>query len=210
MNITNIDDKIINSARDQNIPFQELSNKWEADFFEVMDMIGVDPPDSITRVSEFMPEIVDYIAQIIKNGFAYESNGSVYFDVQAFIASDIHSYPKLKPLAAKSALENPELTDTAFGADKKSPGDFALWKATKPGEPKWDSPWGPGRPGWHIECSAMASHAFGDLQMDIHAGGDDLKFPHHDNEMAQAEAHFNSEQWVNYFLHTGRLDISGQ
>lgn len=149
----------------------------------------------------------------MNNGLAYEMNGSVYFDVNGFNDSSNHFYAKLVPEAfgdTKSLQEGEG--DLSVGVDrlteKRSPNDFALWKASKAGEPWWDSPWGKGRPGWHIECSAMASEVFGPM-FDIHTGGVDLKFPHHDNELAQSEAAFNQAEWVKYFLHTGHLTIAG-
>jgi len=147
---------------------------------------------------------------------AYESNGSVYFDVNAFEALDDMHYCKLSPEQIQNAAllaEGEGKLTQEFASEKHSPRDFALWKSSKEGEPSWESPWGPGRPGWHIECSVMASDVFekltGDVRMDIHSGGVDLKFPHHDNEMAQAEAHAGCNQWVNYFVHAGHLDIKG-
>ena len=210
MNITNIDDKIINQAAKEGRSFEEFSNFWEADFFDIMRTLDIDPPETITRVTEYIPDIVKYIEGLIKNGYSYESNGSVYFDVKSYVDSGKHHYPKLKPNAAKSADENPELTDNVFAKEKKNPTDFALWKKTKEGEPAWDSPWGKGRPGWHIECSAMCGSTFDGYPIDLHSGGDDLKFPHHDNELAQSEGYFDCDQWINYFLHTGRLDIKGE
>ncbi|KAG5181938.1 Cysteinyl-tRNA synthetase [Tribonema minus] len=215
MNITDIDDKIILRANQRNLNFRDLASHFEADYMEDMKALGVRPPEHITRVSEFVPEVVAYIEQVIANGYAYESNGSVYFDVQAFHKHKGHHYGKLLP----EGLGNAELMAEGEGAltscgagDKKSQSDFALWKKSKEGEPQWESPWGGGRPGWHIECSVMASKTFelyGDGCMDIHSGGVDLRFPHHDNEIAQAEAHYNCAQWVNYFLHTGHLHIKG-
>eukprot|EP01114_Cavostelium_apophysatum_P001071 TRINITY_DN1091_c0_g1_i3.p1 TRINITY_DN1091_c0_g1~~TRINITY_DN1091_c0_g1_i3.p1 ORF type:complete len:540 (-),score=189.18 TRINITY_DN1091_c0_g1_i3:277-1896(-) len=211
MNITDIDDKIIMRANEQNIPFTDLSRKWEQSFMEDMKDLKVQAPDVLTRVSEYVPEIVSYIEQIVKNGFAYDSNGSVYFDVNAF--NKKHHYAKLQPWSvgdAKLAAEGEgALSSESLGAaDKRSPFDFALWKKSKPGEPKWNSPWGEGRPGWHIECSAMASDILGD-SMDVHSGGEDLRFPHHDNELAQSEAYHQCNQWVNYFIHSGHLHING-
>jgi cysteinyl-tRNA synthetase len=139
-------------------------------------------------VSEYVPEIVEYIQQIIDRGLAYESNGSVYFDVAEFDKKPNHFYAKLVPEAFgdTKSLQEGEGDLSADAKEKKSPTDFALWKASKAGEPWWDSPWGRGRPGWHIECSVMASAILGS-ELDIHTGGVDLKFPHHDNELAQAE-----------------------
>jgi len=128
MNITNIDDKIIKLAMEQNKNFLEIANFWEEDFLEILKTLDIDMPDTITRVTDFVPEIVEFIEKIIKNGYAYESNGSVYFDVKSFGESKNHSYPKLKPNAAKSAEENPELTDNVFLKEKRNATDFALWK----------------------------------------------------------------------------------
>lgn len=184
--------------------------KYEADFFQDLDALGCRHPDVLTRVSEYIPEIVEYVERIIANGMAYESNGSVYFDTRNFRACG-HTYGKLKPWAVGSALLACEGEANFETSEKRTATDFALWKASKPGEPFWQSPWGNGRPGWHIECSAMASAIFG-AKMDIHSGGEDLRFPHHDNELAQAEAYYHQEgchQWVNYFLHAGHLEIEG-
>jgi len=214
MNITDIDDKIIMRSSELGEEFHAFAKKWEADYFEDMAALNVELPHVITRVSEFVPEIVDMTKKIIDNGFAYESNGSVYFDTAAFEAK--HNYRKLVPKVntEDEAALNEELQDAEgklsanLAQDKKNGSDFALWKKSKEGEPHWDSPWGEGRPGWHIECSAMASQ-FLPCPMDIHSGGIDLRFPHHDNELAQSEAYFDNDEWVRYFMHTGHLNIDG-
>lgn len=204
-------DKKLGSTVEDNSIFSALPQFWEKEYFSDMEALNVLPPTVLTRVSEYVPEIVTYVEQIIDNGFAYESNGSVYFSVATFDQSSDHFYAKLVPEAVgdRSALEEGEgaLSCTAEN-EKRSQNDFALWKASKPGEPSWESPWGKGRPGWHIECSVMASSILGS-EMDIHTGGVDLKFPHHDNELAQAEAHYNTDGWVRYFLHSGHLTIAG-
>lgn len=186
------------------------SSIYEAEYLADMKALGIKTPDVLTRVTEYVPEVVAMCEKIISNGFAYESQGSVYFDVDAFDRAKNHHYAKLMPLAygnqALLAEGEGGLSEKATALQRKSPNDFALWKSSKPGEPAWPSPWGLGRPGWHIECSAMAGDVLGD-SLDIHAGGCDLKFPHHDNELAQSEAFFDNEQWVNYFLHTGHLHI---
>ncbi|THU96744.1 cysteinyl-tRNA synthetase [Dendrothele bispora CBS 962.96] len=188
---------------------RSLASYWEGRFFEDMNRLRVREPDTLTRVTEYVPEIVSFVERIIKNGYAYESEGSVYFDTQTFDRAPIHDYAKLEPWSKGNwdKLEGGEgsLTNKV---GRRSGSDFALWKASKPGEPSWPSPWGPGRPGWHIECSVMASAILGD-NMDIHSGGIDLAFPHHDNEMAQSEAYHDCPAWVNYFLHTGHLHIEG-
>ena len=217
MNITDIDDKIIERSNAQGIHHLDLTRKFELQFHEDMEMLGVNPPTILTRVTEYMDEIVAYIQQIVDKGCAYVSNGSVYFDVKSFESTEGMHYCKLAPEqinnAALLAEGEGKLTQDFVG-DKRSARDFALWKKTKEGEPAWDSPWGSGRPGWHIECSVMASDILEKTnkknpRMDIHSGGIDLKFPHHDNEMAQAEAHSGCSQWVNYFVHAGHLHIQG-
>lgn len=162
-----------------------------------MDRLGVRRPDTLTRVTEYVPEIVSFVERIIQRGWAYESGGSVYFDVRSYDGAQSngqaqdseweHVYAKLQP----HSKNNTALLEEGEGAlstssEKRSAADFALWKRSKLGEPSWPSPWGAGRPGWHIECSVMASAILGD-GMDIHSGGIDLAFPHHDNEIAQSE-----------------------
>lgn len=213
MNVTDIDDKIIKRSNERGIPFEELARYYENEFMEDLDNLNVLRPAYLTRVSEYIPEVLEYIEAIIKNGCAYESDGSVYFDTNAFTCCG-HNYGKLEPssVGSEALLQEGEgvlsSQDEALKNQKKSAGDFVLWKKSKPDEPLWDSPWGPGRPGWHIECSAMASHVLGE-SIDIHAGGVDLRFPHHSNEIAQAEAYHGCQQWVNYFLHAGHLHIEG-
>uniref|UniRef100_A0A1L8DFF5 Cysteine--tRNA ligase, cytoplasmic n=1 Tax=Nyssomyia neivai TaxID=330878 RepID=A0A1L8DFF5_9DIPT len=191
--------------------FERLARKWEEAFHRDMEALNVRSPDVLTRVSEYVPQIVIYIEGIIARGYAYESNGSVYFDVGRFDAAPQHFYAKLVPEAfgdAKSLAEGEGDLCADRTGEKRSPNDFALWKCSKSGEPWWESPWGRGRPGWHIECSAMASDVCGTM-LDIHTGGADLKFPHHDNELAQSEAFTGCAEWVKYFLHTGHLTIAG-
>ncbi|XP_078051220.1 cysteine--tRNA ligase, cytoplasmic [Augochlora pura] len=191
--------------------FMKLSQHWESEFHKDMDALNVLRPNVLTRVSEYVPEIVAFIEKIIENGLAYESNGSVYFDVAAFDKQEKHYYAKLVPEAygdTSSLQEGEGDLTTSKPTEKRSPTDFALWKLSKEGEPWWDSPWGKGRPGWHIECSVMASIICG-KHLDIHTGGVDLKFPHHDNEIAQAEAYYDHSDWVKYFLHSGHLTIAG-
>ncbi|XP_047219166.1 cysteine--tRNA ligase, cytoplasmic isoform X2 [Girardinichthys multiradiatus] len=206
-------DKQSGSEVTENSIFSVLPKYWEGEFHKDMEALSVLPADVLTRVSEYVPEIVEFVRKIISNGYGYESNGSVYFDTQKFDSSPQHSYAKLVPEAVgdQKALQEGE-GDLSISADrlseKKSQNDFALWKASKPGEPSWESPWGKGRPGWHIECSAMAGSILGE-SMDIHGGGFDLRFPHHDNELAQSEAFFENDYWVRYFLHTGHLTIAG-
>jgi cysteinyl-tRNA synthetase len=187
----------------------KITKQYEEEFIMDMKNLNVQLPDVITRVSEYIPEIIEMIRTIIKNGYGYKTeDGCVYFDTIAF--SKKHKYAKLEPNALDNSnkLSKSYVSLTTVTTAKRCPNDFALWKASKLGEPIWESEWGPGRPGWHIECSAMAGNLLG-AHVDIHVGGEDLRFPHHDNEMAQSEAFFDSQQWVNYFLHSGHLHIDG-
>jgi cysteinyl-tRNA synthetase len=213
MNITDVDDKIINKSIAEGKKFTDISRHFETEFLEDMKRLNVGLPEVITRVSEYVPEIVTFIQKIIDNGFAYESNGSVYFDVSKYNSDPNHTYAKLEP----TSVDNKELLAEGEGAlsqaaagEKRNEKDFALWKKSKENEPEWDSPWSKGRPGWHIECSAMAAAIFKKYPIDIHSGGVDLKFPHHDNEIAQSEAYYNCDNWINHFWHAGHLHIEGK
>ncbi|KKK23853.1 hypothetical protein AOCH_004522 [Aspergillus ochraceoroseus] len=195
--------------------FTKLTRKYEDRFMNDMDDLNVLRPDELTRVTEYGPEIADFVEKIVENKFGYVADdGSVYFDISAFEAAGF-PYARLEPWSRSDnkLLAEGEGSLASKTTEKRSKSDFALWKASKPGEPSWSSAWGRGRPGWHIECSAMASARLG-KQMDIHSGGIDLAFPHHDNELAQSEAywahgHCQGDQWVNYFLHMGHLSIQG-
>ncbi|CBY00150.1 similar to cysteinyl-tRNA synthetase [Plenodomus lingam JN3] len=196
--------------------FTKLTQKYEARFNEDMRSLNVLDPHVVTRVTEYGDQIVTFVEKIVDNGFAYKtSDGSVYFDIDSFEKIPGNHYARLEPWnrGDKGLQADGEgALSTQKTSEKRSDADFALWKSSKPGEPAWNSPWGPGRPGWHIECSVMASDVLG-KQMDVHSGGIDLCFPHHDNELAQSEAHWSGKdgghQWVNYFLHMGHLSISG-
>jgi len=196
--------------------FNSHSRKYEREFMEDMEALGIREPDILTRVTEYVPKIIAFVEKIIEKGMAYKSNGSVYLSLDAFQTAG-HNYRKLSPAgpgeAATTAAEMAEgegalANGGGSTSEKRNPNDFALWKASKAGEPAWDSSFGPGRPGWHIECSVVAGDILGE-RIDIHSGGEDLKFPHHDNELAQSEACFGCHQWVNYFTHTGHLHIEG-
>lgn len=186
--------------------FSKLSSYWEKHFDEDMATLNVLPPTTVTRVSEFIPENVAFVKKLVDKGFAYPTqDGSVYFDIATYEGAG-HTYAKLQPwsrgnegliadgegaLTSKKASTLPNtLANNEWPVEKKAAQDFALWKASKPGEPSWESPWGFGRPGWHIECSVMCSEVLGG-EVDIHSGGIDLAFPHHDNEIAQSEAYWD-------------------
>ncbi|KAH8942536.1 hypothetical protein BDL97_14G106100 [Sphagnum fallax] len=187
--------------------FRSHAARYEREFMEDMKSLGVRDPDVLTRVTDYIPQIIEYVQVILHHELAYVANNSVYFDTKAFRDAG-HTYGKLNPWAVGSSELASESESNFETTEKRSSCDFALWKKSGEGEPAWNSPWGMGRPGWHIECSAMASDILGDC-MDIHSGGHDLQFPHHDNELAQAEAYFNSSQWVRYFFHSGHLLIDG-
>ncbi|XP_032102097.1 probable cysteine--tRNA ligase, mitochondrial [Sapajus apella] len=199
MGITDVDDKIIKRANEMNISPASLASLYEEDFKQDMAALKVLPPTVYLRVTENIPQIVSFIEGIIAGGHAYSTaKGNVYFDLK----SRGDKYGKLVSVAPGPVGEPAD-------SDKRHPSDFALWKAAKPQEVFWSSPWGPGRPGWHIECSAIASMVFGS-QLDIHSGGIDLAFPHHENEIAQCEVFHQCEQWGNYFLHSGHLHVKGK
>ncbi|GME91427.1 cysteine-tRNA ligase activity protein [[Candida] boidinii] len=205
-------DKELGSTITDPTIFRNTAAFWENNFDNDMKRLNVLPPTITTRVSEYIPEIIEFVEKIVSNGFGYQtSDGSVYFNSGKFDKDPNHDYAKLQPWnkGDMDLIEDGEGSLSTNVGGKLNPADFALWKSSKPGEPFWDSPWGQGRPGWHIECSVMASDFVGE-NMDIHSGGIDLAFPHHDNELAQSEAHFGCKQWVNYFLHTGHLHIEGQ
>ncbi|KAI9669001.1 MAG: hypothetical protein M1817_005158 [Caeruleum heppii] len=200
--------------------FSALTQHWERKFKEDLRLLNCLPPTRLTRVSEFINEIVRFVEEIERKGFAYRTtDGSVYFNIKAFEEAG-NQYARLEPWNRndKDLQADGEGSLTKKNTEKHNDADFALWKASKPGEPSWESPWGQGRPGWHIECSAMASEVLGG-RIDIHSGGIDLAFPHHDNELAQSEAFWtksskgspcgHSHDWINYFLHMGHLSIQG-
>ena len=196
-NFTDVDDKIINRAKEEGITPQEVADKYIAAFREDVTALGVKPATRHPRVVEFMDDIIRFVIDLIEKGYAYESQGDVYFRVEKS-----HNYAKL----ANKTLEDLELGRTdEETARKENPVDFALWKAAKPGEVSWESPWGPGRPGWHIECSVMSTGILGDT-IDIHGGGADLEFPHHTNEIAQSEAK-TGKTFANYWMHNGFVNI---
>nr|XP_020769046.1 probable cysteine--tRNA ligase, mitochondrial [Odocoileus virginianus texanus] len=198
MGITDVDDKIIRRANEMSVSPASLARLYEEDFKQDMAALKVLPPTAYLRVTEHMPQIVAFIERIIANGHAYcTANGNVYFDLQ----SRGDRYGKLVGVA-------PGPEGEPVDSDKRHASDFALWKTAKPQEPSWGSPWGAGRPGWHIECSTIASLVFGS-RLDIHSGGVDLAFPHHENEIAQCEAFHQCPQWGNYFLHSGHLHVKG-
>ncbi|XP_023230627.1 probable cysteine--tRNA ligase, mitochondrial isoform X1 [Centruroides sculpturatus] len=196
MGITDIDDKIIAKSREENMTIQHIVKHFEQDFFADLGKLKIIPPKIITRVTDYIPQIIDFCDQIYKKEYAYlTSKGTLYFDMEKY-----GNFGKLSDMGLEEEKES-------IDPEKKDYRDFALWKAVKPGEPWWNSPWGKGRPGWHIECSAMASHIFGS-QLDIHSGGKDLIFPHHENEERQSEVYHNTTQWANYWIHTGHLHLS--
>ncbi len=199
-NITDVDDKIIAAANKQGIDPLVYSQQFTDRCLTDLDALGVRRADLYPKASEAIPEMIQMIEQIIQNGYGYVADGDVYFSVETF--SD---YGKL---SGQNIAEMKKGARIEPGDLKKNPLDFALWKKAKPGEPVWSSPWGPGRPGWHIECSAMSCSILGPT-FDIHGGGMDLQFPHHENEVAQAEA-ATGQQFARYWMHIGLLTINGE
>ncbi len=199
-NVTDIDDKIIARSQKEGIFWKDLVKKYVKEYEEAVNKLGLLPPDIVPYATEHIGEIIEFIKGLIDKGFAYESEGNVYFEVRKF-----KEYGKLSGRKIEE-LRKGVRVDVAEG--KKDPLDFALWKAWKEGEPFWESPWGRGRPGWHIECSAMSRKYLGDT-IDIHGGGIDLIFPHHENEIAQSEA-LTGKPFVRFFVHHGLITINGE
>ncbi len=200
-NYTDVDDKIIAKSNETGIPADVYAANMIKDIDHIMRKFGVDDPTVWLKATENIGNIIDFIEQLIEKGHAYATPcGDVYFDVTSFKGYGCLSNRTVEDMLDGVRVEN--------GEEKKNPADFALWKAAKPGEPSWQSPWGDGRPGWHIECSAMNRAAFGD-QIDIHGGGRDLIFPHHENEIAQTES-LTGKRFVQYWTHNGLIKVNGQ
>jgi cysteinyl-tRNA synthetase len=199
-NFTDVDDKIIERANQLGIPPEELASKYTDQYFATMDTLNVARADLYPRATEELPKIIEIIKGLFSKDCAYESQGSVYFRVRSF-----PDYGKLSHRDLAEMIPKADYCER----EKEYPLDFALWKASKPGEPFWDSPWGQGRPGWHIECSAMALKYLGDT-IDIHGGGQDLVFPHHENEIAQSESFTQRTPFVRYWLHNGLMQQDKQ
>lgn len=199
-NFTDIDDKIINKAKDQGVTSEAISEKFIKEYFKDADSLGIERADVHPKVTENVPEIIEIIGTLQEKGYAYEIEGDVYFDVKA--------YPDYGKLSKQNLEDLQQGSRVEVDQRKKSPLDFVLWKSSKEGEPSWDSPWGKGRPGWHIECSAMAKKYLGET-IDIHGGGGDLVFPHHENEVAQSEA-ATGKTFANYWIHVGYLNVDNE
>ncbi|HEU4731070.1 MAG TPA: cysteine--tRNA ligase [Kofleriaceae bacterium] len=200
-NITDVEDKIIKRASETGEDPMTLAARFAADYNRDMARFGVLPPDVEPKVSTHIPEIIALIERLIARGSAYQVDGDVNFSIATFPAYGALSGMKLEDLRAGERVE--------VDPRKRSPDDFALWKSAKPGEPAWDSPWGRGRPGWHIECSAMTSVHLGET-FDLHGGGKDLIFPHHENEIAQSRGAYGPETFARYWLHNGFLNFKGE
>ena len=202
-NFTDVDDKIINTANKEGVQWSDISGRYIKAYFEAMDALNVKRADVYPRVSETIPDIIAMVQKLIDNGYAYAvDNGDVFYSVEKFAGYGKLSGRKLEDMQAGARIE----VDTR----KQHPMDFALWKSAKPGEPSWDSPWGKGRPGWHIECSTMSLKYLGE-QFDFHGGGSDLIFPHHENEIAQSQACIgDAHSFARYWLHNGFITIHNE
>ena len=199
-NFTDIDDKLIRRAAEENTTVAEVAEKYIREYFVDAKALGIRPATVHPRATEHIPQIIALIERLMAKGLAYVSNGDVYFRVRAFPAYGCLCGQNLEDLESGARVGVDE--------QKEDPLDFALWKAQKPGEPAWDSPWGPGRPGWHIECSAMSTTYLGET-FDIHGGGKDLLFPHHENEIAQTSG-ATGKPYVRYWMHNGFINIDNE
>jgi len=196
-NFTDIDDKIIARAKEQNTSSEELANRFINEFYIDMDKLGVDRPDIEPKATDHIKEMIEIIVELIDKGKAYQAGNDVYYIVDSF--------PEYGKLSKRNLEDMKAGARISVNEQKSNPMDFVLWKGSKPGEPTWDSPWGPGRPGWHIECSAMSRKYLGET-FDIHGGGHDLIFPHHENEIAQSEG-ANGKPFVKSWIHHGFVTI---
>ena len=201
MNYTDVDDKIIERARIEGISPDEVTAKYSQAFEEDLAGLGSEKPDAIPRATEHIEGMIQTIADLIEKGFAYPTDGNVWFSVESFPGYGKLSGRSLDDMRAGERVEP--------HPGKRHPLDFSLWKAAKEGEPAWESPWGPGRPGWHIECSVMSDRYLG-MGFDIHGGGSDLIFPHHENEIAQSEAHAGTAPFARYWLHAGMVQMDAE
>ncbi len=200
-NITDVDDKIIKSSKENNISISELTKKITKIFNEDCIYLNCEQPNHEPKATEHISEMIEMISELIKKGFAYENNKHVYFEVKKFKDYGQLSNKKLDELVAGSRIE--------VSDNKKNPEDFVLWKPSETDEPSWDSPWGKGRPGWHLECSAMSKKYLGN-EFDVHGGGVDLLFPHHENEIAQSRCANDSKAFANYWLHNAFITMSNE
>jgi cysteinyl-tRNA synthetase len=200
-NVTDVEDNIIATANRLGIPVRELTDKYTVRYFEDMEALNILHPHVVPRATEEIPKIIEINQGLIDKGFAYEIKGTVYFRVRKMPDYGKLSHRTLDSMKAGARVDPGEL--------KEDPMDFVLWKPSKPGEPSWDSPWGKGRPGWHIECSAMSVRYLGE-QIDIHGGGADLIFPHHENEIAQTECFTGKKPFVKYWMHNGLLQLNAE
>ncbi|MCP1388695.1 cysteine--tRNA ligase [Corynebacterium sp. TA-R-1] len=208
-NVTDIDDKILTKASENGRPWWEWVSTYEREFTRAYNVLGVLPPSVEPRATGFVTQMVDYMQRLIDNGYAYAANGSVYFDVPAWVAAG-GDYGSVSGNRVDEMVGEGGTADGGRSAaigEKRSPLDFALWKAAKPGEPHWPTPWGDGRPGWHLECSAMSTWYLGGT-FDIHGGGLDLQFPHHENE--QAQSHAAGDGFANFWMHNHWVTMAGE
>lgn len=201
MNLTDVDDKTIRRSKEEGVSLREYTEKYAKAFFEDCAMLNIEKVEYNPRATDHIKEMIDLVQTLIDKGFAYEKEGSVYFDISAF-----EQYGKLSKLDKREIKEGVSVDADEY--EKEDVRDFVLWKAKKEGEPSWPSPWGEGRPGWHLECSVMAMKYLGET-IDLHAGGEDLIFPHHENEIAQSEA-ATGKPFSNYWLHCKYLIVEGK
>lgn len=199
-NITDVDDKIIARAQKEGVSTEEIARRYTEYYFKYINLLGIMPADENPRATEYIPQMIEFVQKLLQKGAAYVVDGDVFFRIK--------SYPHYGELSGKKIEELKKGARVEVDPRKEDPLDFALWKSAKPGEPYWESPWGNGRPGWHIECSVMSMAHLGET-LDIHSGGIDLVFPHHENERAQSES-LTNKQFVRYWIHNGFLNIESQ